>query len=84
MDGSSPGRNIGVGCHFLLQGTKPRSPALQVDTLPFELHGKPKKVLWILTNTYYFVSLITVSYRTDIIQYHIKVTCASHSSFSLS
>ena len=26
------GKSTGVGCHFLLQGIKPRSPALQADT----------------------------------------------------
>ena len=44
---TSPGRNTGVGCHSLLQGifptqgSKPGSPALQADSLPFELSGKP-------------------------------------------
>ena len=42
MDGSppgssvqrdSPGKNTGVHCHALLQGIKPRSPTLQVDSL---------------------------------------------------
>ena len=37
---SSPGKNTGVGCHFLLQQIfltqGPRSPALQVDSLPPE------------------------------------------------
>ena len=43
----SPGKNTGVGCHFLLQGNlpypgiKPRSPALQADSLPTELQRKP-------------------------------------------
>ena len=38
-----------MGCHFLLQGNlpdpgiKPRSPALQVDTLPSELPGNPTR-----------------------------------------
>ena len=42
-----PGKNTGVGCHFLLQGIfpiqgiKPRSPALQADSLPSEPPGKP-------------------------------------------
>ena len=36
----SPGKNTGVGCHFLLQGIKSRTPALQVDSLPFEPRGK--------------------------------------------
>ena len=37
-----PGKNNGVGCHFLLQGNLPnqgiesRSPALQADPLPSE------------------------------------------------
>ena len=44
----SPGKNIGVGCHALLQaifpiqGSKPRSPTLWADSLPPELPGKPK------------------------------------------
>ena len=38
-----------MGCHFLLQGNlpdpgiEPRSPALQVDTLPSELPGNPTR-----------------------------------------
>ena len=42
----SPGKNTGVGCHFILPGDflnpgiEPRSPALQVDSLPTELQGK--------------------------------------------
>ena len=43
-----PGRNTGVGCHFLLQGifpkgielTSPAALALQMDSLPIELSGK--------------------------------------------
>ncbi|XP_060264615.1 uncharacterized protein PUDP isoform X3 [Ovis aries] len=40
--GDSPGKNTGVGCHFLLQGNlpcpgvKPQSPALQADSLASE------------------------------------------------
>ena len=34
-------QNTGVGCHFLLQGIKPRFPALQADSLPSEPPGKP-------------------------------------------
>ena len=43
----SPGKNTGVGCHFLLQGIfpdagiEPRSPTLQADSLPSEPQGKP-------------------------------------------
>ena len=38
----SPGKNTGVGCHFLLQGSlpnpgiKPKSPALRADALTTE------------------------------------------------
>ena len=43
----SPGKNTGVGCHALLQGNlpnpgiEPRSPTLQVDSLPSEPSGTP-------------------------------------------
>ena len=43
----SPGRNTGVGCHFLLQGifptqgSNPRLLHLQVDSLPLAPSGKP-------------------------------------------
>ena len=45
---NSPHQNTGVGSHSLLQGIfptpgiEPRSPALQVDSLPAEPQGKPK------------------------------------------
>ena len=44
-----PGKNTGVGCVALLQGNlpnpgiKPRSPALQIDSLPSEPLEKPGK-----------------------------------------
>ena len=44
----SPGQNTGVSSHSFLQGGPPnlgiksRSPALQVDSLPAELPGKPQ------------------------------------------
>ena len=48
---NSLGKNTGVGkCHSLLQGDfsepgiEPRSPALQADSLPSELRGKPNKL----------------------------------------
>ena len=47
VHGDSPGKNTGVGCHALLQeifpgpGIKPGSPAVQVDSLPAVLPGKP-------------------------------------------
>ena len=43
---NSPGKNIGVGCHsllqgiFLTQGLNPGLPALQADSLPSEPPGK--------------------------------------------
>ena len=47
VHGDSPGKNTGVGCHSLLYtlpnpGIEPRSPALQVDSLPTEPRGKPR------------------------------------------
>ena len=36
---NSPGKNTGVGCHSLLQGIKPGSPALQADSLLSEPPG---------------------------------------------
>ena len=47
VHGDSPGKNTGVGCHALLRGNlpdpgiKPRSPALQEDSLPSEPPGSP-------------------------------------------
>ena len=47
VHGDSPGENTGVDCHALLQGTflsqesNPGFPALQADSLPAELPGKP-------------------------------------------
>ena len=46
---NSPGQNTGVGSRSLLQGIfpnpriKPRSPTLQVDSLPVEPPEKPKE-----------------------------------------
>ena len=45
VHGNSPGKNIGVGCHALLQripnpGIKPTSSTLQVDSLPSEPKGR--------------------------------------------
>ena len=44
---NSPGQNTGVGSLSFLEdllnpGTEPRSPALQADSLPTELSGKPR------------------------------------------
>ena len=52
---ASPGKNTGVGCHFLLQGIfpdpgiEPRSPALQADTLTSEPYLLSiKNSFWVL------------------------------------
>ena len=42
--GDSPGKNIGVGCHALLQGMlptqlEPAAPALQADSFPLSPRG---------------------------------------------
>ena len=46
---NSPGQRTGVGSHSLLQGStpriKPRSPILQVDSLPVEPQRKPKNTV---------------------------------------
>ena len=39
---NSPGHNTGVGSLSLLPGIEPRSPTLQVDSLPADPQGKPK------------------------------------------
>ena len=53
VHGDSPGKNTGVGCHFLLQGNLPDpgiqsrppvSPALQTDSLPPSHLGRPLSV----------------------------------------
>ena len=47
----SPGKNIGVGCHFLFHGVllnpgiesvSPVAPALQTDSLPLGHQGNPE------------------------------------------
>ena len=46
----SPGKNTGVGCHVLLRGSsQPRSPTLQMESLPSESPGKPflSPISWI-------------------------------------
>ena len=53
VHGDSPGKNTGVSCHALPWGSsqprdqKPRSPALQADSLPAELPGKPFHENWV-------------------------------------
>ena len=49
---NSTGKNTGEGCHSLFQGIKPRSPALQADSLPSE---PPEKSF--LCYTLYFILL---------------------------
>ena len=50
---NSPGQNMGVGSHSLSPGDlpdpgiQPGSPALQANSLPSELPGKPKSYLYI-------------------------------------
>ena len=53
----SPGKNTGMGSQslfqgiFLNQGWNPGSPALQADSLPAELPGKPKGTqTWLLSS----------------------------------
>ena len=50
VHGDSPGKNTGVGCHFLLQGifptqgSNPGLPALEADALTSEPPGKLDKI----------------------------------------
>ena len=52
VHGDSLGKNTGVGCHALPPGdlpieeTEPRSPTLQVDSLPSEPPGKPSILVY--------------------------------------
>ena len=47
----SPGKNTGVGCHFLIQGDlpdpgiKPRSPALQADSTDWAMREAPRHLI---------------------------------------
>ena len=51
VHGDSPGKNTEVGCHAVLLGNlpnpgiKPKSPSLQVDSLPSEAPGKPQNAV---------------------------------------
>ena len=50
----TPGKNIGVACHFPSPGNlpnsgiEPRSPEMQADSLPTELQGKPSWTVYSL------------------------------------
>ena len=46
------GKTTAVCCHFLLQGIKPMSPALQVDSLPLSHLGSPFILIKLKTYTY--------------------------------
>ena len=56
----SPGKNTGVGCHFLLQGIFPTQESntglphcrqTQADTLTSEPPGSPDWVIWVVSNS---------------------------------
>ena len=42
---NSPGKNTGVGCHFLLQGIEPGSPVLQADLYHLSHQGSPSLII---------------------------------------
>ena len=57
------GKNTGVGCHFLLQEifltqVEPKSPALQVDSLPLSHLGSP--YVCIYHNNRNFMSILAL------------------------
>ena len=74
-----PGKDTGVGCHFLLQGifpTQGSNPVLQADSLPTELQGKPydrprpcikNKDITLLTKVYIVKAMVfpVVMYRGE-------------------
>ena len=57
VHGICQGKNIGVGCHFLLHsgsfhsGIEPASPALQANSLPLGQQGSPKKSIYVFIKT---------------------------------
>ena len=59
VHGDSPGKNTGVGCHALLQGTlpdpgiKPRSLTLQVDSLASQPPGNPLSTTYGVTKLFH-------------------------------
>ena len=62
-----PGKNTGVGCHFLLfarglldPGTKPLSLTLQVNSLPLNHQGS---CLYSTLNHFFLTSVLTTSHR---------------------
>ena len=67
--GDSPGKNAAAGCHSLLQGIsgiKPRSPALQADSLSSEPPGKAKDQIktlnnYILEKYFYYIKYFPVN-----------------------
>jgi len=82
----SPGKNTGMGCHFLLQeifltqgSHAPGSPALQADSLPSEPPGKPtiwgERVINQIT-TGYFCSSPGCSHSTLLISLVIAIQSA--------
>ena len=58
----SPGKNTGVGCHFLLQGifSTLESPGLQADSLLTELRGKQVYNKYIELINYLFMEFALV------------------------
>ena len=69
VHGIFPGKNTGVGCHFLLQGIfphpgiEPESPALQALSLSTDLPGKPTWLMEAKTNKVHtwICSLLSIS-----------------------
>ena len=75
----SPGKNMRVGSHspfqgiFPIPGIKPRSPTLQVDSLPFEPPGKPilcSRSIRVAANGIISLFLMTKKYSI-VYTYHI-------------
>ena len=67
---NSPGKNIGLGCHsllqgtFLIQGSKVGSPALQAGSLPSEPTGKSNNLI-----SFFF--FLVVAYHLSLCSIHV-------------
>ena len=82
---NSPGKNTGVGCHSLLQGifpnqgSNPRSPELQTDSLCFNHQGSPK----VMSKSKYMIKYLTEcpTYVNELLYYLCSDPIVFHISF---
>ena len=84
----SPGKNTGVGCHFLLQKIFPTqglnsrlfmSPALAGGSLPLVIPGEPKRKCQPFNLVYLFATLWTIVCQTPLSMRFSRQWYQSHS-----